>query len=105
VADNLIASIVGGDPGPGERLSGIAELAAHHGVAEGTVKRALGVLRDQGIIVTRHGAGSFVRTDLDVARLEAVSDHQCSDMATVMQLLVEIRDRLDSLEKRRPTGA
>lgn len=46
---------------PGERLPSFGELAKHFGVAPMTVQKAVGVLRDEGLVVTRQGKGSFVR--------------------------------------------
>jgi DNA-binding transcriptional regulator YhcF (GntR family) len=46
---------------PGERLPSFGELAKHFGVAPMTVQKAVGLLRDEGLIVTRQGKGSFVR--------------------------------------------
>jgi DNA-binding transcriptional regulator YhcF (GntR family) len=46
---------------PGEQLPSFAELARHFGVAPMTVQKAVGALRDEGLIVTRQGKGSFVR--------------------------------------------
>lgn len=46
---------------PGERLPSFGELAKHFGVAPMTVQKAVGMLRDEGLIVTRQGKGSFVR--------------------------------------------
>lgn len=46
---------------PGERLPSVAELASHFDVARMTVQKALGLLRDEGLIVSRQGKGSFVR--------------------------------------------
>ena len=42
------------------RLPAEHHLAADLGVSYQTLRRALAVLRDRGIIVTRHGRGSFV---------------------------------------------
>jgi DNA-binding transcriptional regulator YhcF (GntR family) len=46
---------------PGARLPSFGDLAKHFGVAPMTVQKAVGVLRDEGLIVTRQGKGSFVR--------------------------------------------
>ena len=43
------------------KLPGERELAEEYGVAYTTVRRAMEVLRDQGVIITRHGRGTFVR--------------------------------------------
>ncbi|MFE3201425.1 GntR family transcriptional regulator [Embleya sp. NPDC059237] len=46
---------------PGEQLPSGPELAKHYGVARMTVSKALKILQDEGLIVTRQGSGSFVR--------------------------------------------
>lgn len=61
VADALRQRIRGGEWGAAERLPSYRALAAAYGVAEGTVKRALALLRAEGLLVTRQGAGSYIR--------------------------------------------
>ncbi|GAA2476717.1 GntR family transcriptional regulator [Streptomyces thermolineatus] len=46
---------------PGDQLPSGPELAKHYGVARMTVGKALKLLQDEGLIVTRPGSGSFVR--------------------------------------------
>ncbi|MEE1929843.1 winged helix-turn-helix domain-containing protein [Streptomyces sp. TRM 70351] len=46
---------------PGDQLPSGPDLAKHYGVARATVDKAIGLLRDEGLIVTRRGSGSFVR--------------------------------------------
>ena len=46
---------------PGERLPSFGELAKHFGVSPMTVQKAVGILRDEGLVITRQGKGSFVR--------------------------------------------
>jgi DNA-binding GntR family transcriptional regulator len=58
VADDLERRINDGDIEvklPSER-----DLAEDYGVAYTTVRRAMEVLRDRGLIITRHGRGTFV---------------------------------------------
>lgn len=43
------------------RLPGERELAGEYGLALGTVRKALGLLRDEGLIETTAGWGSYVR--------------------------------------------
>jgi Bacterial regulatory proteins, gntR family len=45
---------------PGDQVPWASELAATHGVSRGTALRALGVLREEGLITTTPGWGSFV---------------------------------------------
>ena len=45
------------------RLPSEKDLAHEYEVAQGTVRKALGVLRDEGLIITNAGWGSFVKGD------------------------------------------
>jgi DNA-binding GntR family transcriptional regulator len=60
VANDLRAKIKAGDYAPGEALPSIAKLAESYEVSESAASRALGMLRDEGLIFTRHRWGSFV---------------------------------------------
>jgi DNA-binding transcriptional regulator YhcF (GntR family) len=51
--------IRGGQIGPGERVPSENELARDHGVATDTANRALGILRDEGLVSSRRGIGSI----------------------------------------------
>jgi GntR family transcriptional regulator len=62
VADDLAVKIERGEFPAGSRLPSEAELAEHYGVAKMTVRRALEVLRERGMIRTLHGRGSVVTT-------------------------------------------
>jgi DNA-binding transcriptional regulator YhcF (GntR family) len=61
IADRLRAAILTSRYEPGQRLPSQPELAQRFGVARETVKRALDVLRQERLIVTRQGSGAFVR--------------------------------------------
>ncbi|MEU0530135.1 GntR family transcriptional regulator [Amycolatopsis tolypomycina] len=61
VAAVLKASILTGTYQPGDRLPSYTELASQYGVAAMTAQKAVGVLRDEGLVVSRQGKGSFVR--------------------------------------------
>ena len=60
VADDIAARIASGELARGTRLRAERDLATHYGVAYGTIRRAMQVLRDKGLIVTIHGRGTFV---------------------------------------------
>jgi GntR family transcriptional regulator len=60
LADDLAAKIARGDFPAGSRLPSEAELAETYGVARMTVRRALDVLRDRGLVRTLHGRGTVV---------------------------------------------
>lgn len=56
--------IVGGEWPTGTPLPAETSLAAEHGVALGTLRRALDLLAEQGLIERRHGKGTYVRGGL-----------------------------------------
>jgi GntR family transcriptional regulator len=52
----------------GDRLPTVRDLATRYGVPTGTVARALDVLRGDGVIVSRHGRGLYVRSFTRIVR-------------------------------------
>jgi GntR family transcriptional regulator len=64
LAAALRQRVVDGEWPPGTALPAETTLAAEHGVALGTLRRALELLADQGLIERRHGKGTFVRGGL-----------------------------------------
>lgn len=60
VMDALIADIKAGKHKPGEPIPSEAELCERHGVARGTARRAVRVLRERGLVVTEWGKGTHV---------------------------------------------
>ena len=60
VADDIAARIASGELAPGTRLRAERDLATHYGVAYGTIRRAMQLLRERELIVTIHGRGTFV---------------------------------------------
>jgi DNA-binding GntR family transcriptional regulator len=60
VAASIRARIESGEWQPGDQLPTVAQLARDHGVSTATVSKALAVLVADGLVVTRHGWGSFV---------------------------------------------
>ena len=61
IANKLRAAILTRKLGPGDKLPSQPELATRYGVARETVKRALELLRQDRLIVSRQGSGAFVR--------------------------------------------
>jgi GntR family transcriptional regulator len=52
--------IKSGKLAPGARLPSILTLSQEHGIATVTVRKALDALKDEGLIVTTPGYGTFV---------------------------------------------
>lgn len=61
VTSVIKASILTREYEPGDKLPSIAELGRHFDVAPMTVQKAIGILRDEGLVVSRQGKGMFVR--------------------------------------------
>ena len=59
VADLLAARIEAGELAG--RMPAERDLAAEYGVAYGTIRRAMEVLRERGLIESVHGRGTFTR--------------------------------------------
>jgi len=60
VADHIAARIAAGELAPGARLPGERELGKEYSVALGTIRRALDVLRERGLVVTLPAKGTFI---------------------------------------------
>jgi DNA-binding GntR family transcriptional regulator len=60
IAADIREQIASGKLPPGSQLGPLRQLREHYGVAEGTIQSALRVLRDEGLIETFHGRGSFI---------------------------------------------
>jgi GntR family transcriptional regulator len=61
VADDIAGRIASGELKPGTRLRAERELATYYGVSYGTMRQAMKVLRERGLIDTIHGRGTFIR--------------------------------------------
>jgi GntR family transcriptional regulator len=61
MVDELRAEILDGTRPPGSRMPSENELATRYGTSRPTVRRALAVLKGEGLITTEQGRGAFVR--------------------------------------------
>ncbi|GAA0619542.1 GntR family transcriptional regulator [Streptomyces crystallinus] len=69
VADHLRESIDKGRFREGDKLPSETELVEHYGVSRMTVRNALSILQGEGLAVSEHGKGVFVRPRPPVRRL------------------------------------
>ena len=69
IADHLRAAIGRGSLREGEQLPSEAQLMEHYGVARMTIRNALRVLQDEGLVTAEHGRGVYVRARPPVRRL------------------------------------
>jgi len=76
VHDRLLAFIRESGLEPGERLPSEADLAGRLGISRTTLREALRLLEEEGVIVRRHGVGTFVAAnrhlESGLERLESV---------------------------------
>ncbi|MFC9635146.1 GntR family transcriptional regulator [Streptomyces mirabilis] len=68
IADDLKAAIESGVYAPGDRLPGESALAEQYGVAALTARQALKILRTEGLVETKKGAGARVLSFLPIRR-------------------------------------
>jgi GntR family transcriptional regulator len=61
IVDELRAAILEGRQAPGERLASENELASRYGTSRPTVRRAIALLKAEGLVVSEQGRGIFVR--------------------------------------------
>jgi GntR family transcriptional regulator len=64
LAAAMRSRIVAGEWPPGSAIPAEQTLAVEHGVALGTMRRALDLLAEQGLVERLHGRGTFVRQGL-----------------------------------------
>ncbi|MGP9021140.1 GntR family transcriptional regulator [Streptomyces sp. BR1] len=69
IADHLRDSIDKGRFREGDKLPSETELVDHYGVSRMTVRNALSILQGEGLAVSEHGRGVFVRPRPPVRRL------------------------------------
>ncbi len=60
VAEHIALRIEIGELHRGQRMAPERELAVEYGVAYNTVRKAMEILRDRGLVVTMHGRGTYV---------------------------------------------
>jgi DNA-binding transcriptional regulator YhcF (GntR family) len=65
IAAAVRADILTGRLQPGQRIPSELALQQVHGVARETVRRAIGLLRQEGLVVVQRGHGVVVREQLD----------------------------------------
>ncbi|GAA3390021.1 GntR family transcriptional regulator [Cryptosporangium minutisporangium] len=82
LADQLRADIASGEYGPGSLIPSEMTLMQRYGVARNTVRLAMTMLREEGLVVTHHGRGTYVRDALPIRRVASSRYRQALDAAT-----------------------
>ncbi|MDP9865591.1 MULTISPECIES: GntR family transcriptional regulator [Streptosporangium] len=101
IADDIRREMAAGRYAVGEQLPVARELADKYGVAMMTIGNALAVLRDEGLIETRQGSGSFVtRMPEGGDDRQAVTEEPSEEFLLLSQQLREIREHVQKLSFR-----
>jgi GntR family transcriptional regulator len=98
VADGLRAAIQAGDLAPGSPLPSLPQICAAHEVSPGTARNAVRVMREEGLVVTRQGKGTFVRTAPARGEVPATA----GELSEVRRELSDLAARVAAVEQRLP---
>lgn len=98
VADIIRAEIASGQHQPGAKLPSVKKLAERFEIAEMTVHSGLRVLREEGLIVSSPGRGTFVRSDIDPTKLTSTAGH--SEGTDVREQVDHLASRIEQLAAR-----
>jgi GntR family transcriptional regulator len=94
IADELRARVEAGEYGAGKLLPSEAELSTRFGASRVTVRRALEVLRDEGLVDSRQGFGWFVATDpvrQTLGRLGTIESQLAAEGVTSARKVLDFR--------------
>ncbi|MGP3914264.1 GntR family transcriptional regulator [Nonomuraea sp. 10N515B] len=100
IADDLRAQIRGGSLGPGTPLPSTAQLAEQYDASLSVVKMAVGILRNEGLVIGQQGKGVFVR-DFDDA--PAAGD-LAGEVAELRSAVQDLSARLTKVEEQLATS-
>ncbi len=97
----LRAEIERGTYQPGDRLPAESELIQRYGISRITVRQALDELEAEGVVLRRHGKGTYVaekRIEQDLVRLtDFVEDMELAGLAPSSQVLAFAREPANSV--------
>ncbi|MEU0568564.1 winged helix-turn-helix domain-containing protein [Nonomuraea sp. NPDC005983] len=100
IAEDIRRDIASGRYAVGEQLPVARELSEQYGVAMMTIGNALAVLRDEGLIETRQGSGSFVTRTPDDNEAAPTSGEHSEEFRIISEQLREIRQHMQKLTVR-----
>jgi DNA-binding GntR family transcriptional regulator len=90
IASDIRRLIISGALKPGDQLASVREMKRQYQVSDGTIQAALRVLREEGLIESFHGRGSFVTKQ--TARPESDADRFAALEKRVDQLECQVID-------------
>jgi len=108
IVEQVTIKVLSGDWPAGTALPSIREMAAANGVSVITVKRAYLELEHAGVIITRHGKGSFVADSTDAPRAQQQAElilHLDQALASAERLGLSDAEFHDLIQTRRAQRA
>lgn len=100
IVEELRAAIVHGRLEPGEQLPSENELAERFGTSRPTVRRAIALLKGQGLVTTEQGRGAFVRSKPHVRLLLSGANFRRHRRAGVSGFNAQVEEQGQAPEQR-----
>ncbi|RVX46252.1 regulatory GntR family protein [Nonomuraea polychroma] len=100
IADDLRAQIRGGSLAPGTPLPSTTQLAEQYDASLSVVKMAVGILRNEGLVIGQQGKGVFVR---DIDDTPAAGDI-AGEVANLRSAVQDLSARLAKVEEQLATS-
>jgi DNA-binding FadR family transcriptional regulator len=101
IAGRLRDEIAGGALPPGARLPSERELARALEVGRPSVREAIAALKNDGLVETRAGAGTFVTADAPMLLLQAPAAPPDTSVTALLEARAEIEPAIAALAARR----
>ncbi|GAA3569707.1 hypothetical protein GCM10022419_058260 [Nonomuraea rosea] len=100
IADDLRAQIRGGSLAPGTPLPSTAQLAEQYDASLSVVKMAVGILRNEGLVIGQQGKGVFVNDPGEASPADDVA----GEVAELRSAVQELSVRLSRVEEQLATS-
>ena len=97
IADDLREQIRSGSLAPGSPLPSTVRLAEQYDASVSVVKMAVGILRNEGLVIGQQGKGVFVRENIGAEQApEGDLRSELAELRTVVQDLAERLARVEA---------
>lgn len=98
IAIDIVTLIINGEISEGEKISGRSTLSTRYGVSPETIRRAIALLKDYGVVTSTQKSG--VRVLSTKKALEYIDTHQdrtsFMSLKTQLESIIEERQRIDN---------
>ncbi|GII34175.1 GntR family transcriptional regulator [Planotetraspora mira] len=98
IADDLREQVRGGSLAPGAPLPSTAQLAEQYDASLSVVKMAVGILRNEGLLIGQQGKGVFVRDDESSESGQGPAVDLVSEVIELRTAVRDLSERLAQVE-------